>query len=111
MPSADVTLTPTGAMSRESPRMSLRLSGYKIFRSNAADASKVENEVLYEVADHAAVITLNAPECMNTISGPMLNDLARLLTEANEDMNVRVVILTGKGRAFCAGLDLRKECG
>jgi enoyl-CoA hydratase/carnithine racemase len=66
-------------------------------------------EVLYEVADHIATITLNAPERMNTISGPMLNDLARLLTEANEDKNVRVVILTGKGRAFCAGLDLRKE--
>ena len=62
------------------------------------------NEVLYEVADHIATITLNAPERMNTISGPMLNDLARLLTEANEDRNVRVVILTGKGRAFCAGL-------
>ncbi|MET4169311.1 enoyl-CoA hydratase/carnithine racemase [Bradyrhizobium sp. LA6.1] len=67
------------------------------------------NEVLYEVADHIAVITLNAPERMNTISGPMLNDLARLLTEANEDRNVRVVIFTGKGRAFCAGLDLRQE--
>ncbi|WP_038947747.1 enoyl-CoA hydratase/isomerase family protein, partial [Bradyrhizobium genomosp. III] len=67
------------------------------------------NEVLYEVADHIATITLNAPERMNTISGPMLNDLARLLTEANEDKDVRVVILTGKGRAFCAGLDLRKE--
>ena len=37
------------------------------------------NEVLYDVADHIAVITLNAPERMNTISGPMLNDLTRLL--------------------------------
>ena len=73
------------------------------------DAAGTTNEVLYAVADHIATITLNAPERMNTISGPMLNDLARLLTEANEDKNVRVVILTGKGRAFCAGLDLRKE--
>ena len=78
--------------------------------SDAAGASKVEaKEVLYEVADHVAVITLNAPERMNTISGPMLNDLARLLTKANEDTAVRCVILTGKGRAFCAGLDLRRE--
>lgn len=69
----------------------------------------ITSEVLYTVADHIATIMLNAPERMNTISGPMLNDLARLLTEANEDRNVRVVILTGKGRAFCAGLDLRKE--
>jgi len=67
------------------------------------------NEVLYEVADHIAVITLNAPERMNTISGPMLNDLTRLLIAANEDRDVRCVILTGNGRAFCAGLDLRKE--
>jgi enoyl-CoA hydratase/carnithine racemase len=67
------------------------------------------NEVLYDVADHIAVITLNAPERMNTISGPMLNDLTRLLVRANEDRDVRCVILTGNGRAFCAGLDLRKE--
>ncbi len=67
------------------------------------------SEVLYDVADHIAVITLNAPERMNTISGPMLNDLTRLLVGANEDRDVRCVILTGNGRAFCAGLDLRKE--
>ncbi len=74
-------------------------------------AGKVEaREVLYEVADHIAAITLNAPERMNTISGPMLNELARLLTEANEDPQVRCVILTGKGRAFCAGLDLVRAC-
>ena len=67
------------------------------------------SEVLYDVDDHIAVITLNAPERMNTISGPMLNDLTRLLIRANEDPAVRCVILTGNGRAFCAGLDLRKE--
>jgi enoyl-CoA hydratase/carnithine racemase len=67
------------------------------------------DEVLYDVADHIAVITLNAPERMNTISGPMLNDLTRLLIRTNEDRDVRCVILTGNGRAFCAGLDLRKE--
>ena len=66
------------------------------------------DEVLYEVADHIAVITLNAPERMNTISGPMLNQLTRLL-KADEDRDVRCVILTGNGRAFCAGLDFRKE--
>ena len=65
--------------------------------------------MLYDVADHIAVITLNAPKRMNTISGPMLNELTRLLIRANEDRDVRCVILTGNGRAFCAGLDLRKE--
>lgn len=64
------------------------------------------DEVLYEVADGVAVITLNRPERMNTISGPMLAQLSQLLLKANADKAVRVVILTATGRAFCAGLDL-----
>jgi enoyl-CoA hydratase/carnithine racemase len=63
-------------------------------------------EVLYKVADAIATITLNRPERMNTISGPMLAGLTELLLKANADPDVRVVILTGAGRAFCAGLDL-----
>jgi enoyl-CoA hydratase/carnithine racemase len=69
----------------------------------SADASA---EVLYAVADHIATITLNRPERMNTISGPMLNQLSQALLDADKDPEVRVVILTGTGRAFCAGLDL-----
>jgi enoyl-CoA hydratase/carnithine racemase len=64
------------------------------------------DEVLYEAADGVAVITLNRPERMNTISGPMLAQLTELLLKANADREVRCVILTGTGRAFCAGLDL-----
>src|SRR5580698_122645 len=63
-------------------------------------------EVLYATADHVATITLNRPERMNTISGPMLRQLTERLLEADADRDVRVVILTGTGRAFCAGLDL-----
>ena len=63
-------------------------------------------EVLYEVADHVATITLNRPERMNTISRPMLAQLSQSLLAADRDPEVRVVILTGAGRAFCAGLDL-----
>ena len=66
------------------------------------------NEVLYEVSDHIATITLNAPERMNTISGPMLARLSQCLIDANEDPQVRCIILTGTGKAFCAGLDLRQ---
>jgi enoyl-CoA hydratase/carnithine racemase len=66
------------------------------------------SEVLYEVSDHIATITLNAPERMNTISRAMLNALSEALLRANEDTAVRCVILTGAGRAFCAGLDLRE---
>lgn len=63
-------------------------------------------DVLYEVADGVATLTLNRPERMNTISGPMLDSLASLLTRADKDPEVRCVVLTGTGRAFCAGLDL-----
>ena len=63
-------------------------------------------EVLYEAADGIAVITLNRPERMNAISGPMLAKLSQDLLKANADPKVRVVILTGAGRAFCVGLDL-----
>jgi enoyl-CoA hydratase/carnithine racemase len=63
-------------------------------------------EVLYAVEDGIAILTLNRPERMNTISGPMLAQLTELLLKANADKDVRVVLLTGTGRAFCAGLDL-----
>ena len=68
--------------------------------------AEVTPEVLYEVSEGIATLTLNRPERMNTISGPMLNLLTKLLIKANEDPAVRVVILTATGRAFCAGLDL-----
>src|SRR5436190_1853879 len=66
-------------------------------------------EVLYEVADHVATITLNAPQRMNTISGAMLGDLSARLLEADTDRVVRCIVLTGAGRAFCAGLDLTAQ--
>lgn len=71
-----------------------------------ASSSAVEPEVLYEVSDGIATITLNRPERMNTISRPMLDLLAELLLKADGDPAARVVILTAKGRMFCAGLDL-----
>ncbi|MFM7536340.1 MAG: enoyl-CoA hydratase/isomerase family protein [Acidimicrobiales bacterium] len=67
------------------------------------------DEVLYDVADHIATITLNAPGRMNTISGPMLDALSDRLIEADRDREVRVIVLTGAGRAFCAGLDLAAQ--
>ncbi|WEK41871.1 MAG: enoyl-CoA hydratase-related protein [Candidatus Sphingomonas colombiensis] len=63
-------------------------------------------DVRYDVADGVATITLDRPERMNTISGPMLDQLTALLVRANADAEARVVVLTGTGRAFCAGLDL-----
>jgi len=72
----------------------------------AKPAAQAAAEVLYEAADGIATITLNRPERMNAISGPMLAALSDYLLKANADPKVRVVILTGAGRAFCVGLDL-----
>jgi enoyl-CoA hydratase/carnithine racemase len=66
-------------------------------------------EVLVDVSDHVATITLNAPERMNTISGPMLDTLSSSLVAADRDADVRAIVITGAGRAFCAGLDLRAQ--
>lgn len=74
--------------------------------SQALKQDHAAAEVLYEVRDQIATITLNRPERMNTISAAMLDLLSRHLLDADKDPSVRVVILTGTGRAFCAGLDL-----
>ena len=72
---------------------------------------RIMTEVLYSVADYIGSITLNAPERLNTISGVMLDELSARLLEADRDRNVRVIVLTGAGRAFCAGLDLQAQAG
>ena len=69
------------------------------------------SEVLYEVADHVATITLYAPDRMNTISGSMLEELSEQLLRADRARDVRCIVLTGAGRAFCAGLDLAAQMG
>jgi len=63
-------------------------------------------ELIAEREGDILILTFNRPERMNAISGPMLGAFSRILTEANRDNSVRVVILTGRGRGFCAGLDL-----
>ncbi|MEX2207117.1 MAG: enoyl-CoA hydratase-related protein [Myxococcota bacterium] len=65
------------------------------------------SELLYEKDGPIATLTLNRPERMNTISGPMLAELSEKLLTASADRDVRAIILTGSGRAFCAGLDLQ----
>jgi len=69
------------------------------------------SEVLYEVSEHIATITLNAPERLNTISGDMLNELSEQLLRGDRDRSVRCIVLTGAGKAFCAGLDLAAQMG
>ena len=65
--------------------------------SAAVETIQKSDEVLYEVSDAIATLTLNRPERLNTISGPMLARLTQLLIKANEDPEVRVIVLTGTG--------------
>lgn len=66
-------------------------------------------ELLLDQSDHILTITFNRPDKLNTISGPMLGGLSKALQEANVDRDVRAVIITGAGRGFCAGLDLKAQ--
>ena len=67
------------------------------------------NDVLFEKDGHVATITLNRPDRMNAISGEMLGGLSDRLRECDEDVDTRCIILTGAGRGFCAGLDLKDQ--
>jgi 2-(1,2-epoxy-1,2-dihydrophenyl)acetyl-CoA isomerase len=64
------------------------------------------DELTYEVADRVATITLNRPEKLNPFTGPMLDAWTDALVEAQRDDGVHVVVVTGAGRAFCAGGDV-----
>ena len=62
--------------------------------------------VLYGVDDGVAVVTLNRPEAMNAWTPQMSDELSIVMGLADTDDSVRAVVLTGAGRAFCAGADL-----
>ena len=65
-----------------------------------------EQKILYTREDGIGIITINRPEKMNAITDDMLADLTNILNEATLDNEVRVVIITGNGRAFCGGTDV-----
>ncbi len=60
-----------------------------------------------ELEDHILVVTMNRPEARNALSGEMLAIMQQAWERANDDPEVRVVILTGAGGYFCAGADLK----
>jgi len=68
-------------------------------------------DLLYEKDGAIATITLNRPEALNAISLPMLSSLSKALRDADADESIRVIVVTGAGRGFCAGLDLKVMFG
>jgi enoyl-CoA hydratase/carnithine racemase len=63
-------------------------------------------EVLYQVSDRVATVTLNRPDKLNAFTPRMRDELINSFERADADDGVRAVIVTGAGRAFCAGADL-----
>ncbi len=63
--------------------------------------------LVHELADGVATITLNRPESLNALNATMRRELLAALTAARRDDGTRAVVITGAGRGFCAGADLR----
>ncbi|MFG3252798.1 enoyl-CoA hydratase/isomerase family protein [Streptomyces sp. NPDC048172] len=69
----------------------------------------MSDTVLYEVTDGLATITLNRPEAMNALNNATKDALRDTLRQAADDDGIRAVLLTGSGRAFCVGQDLKEH--
>jgi len=67
--------------------------------------------VLYELDGHVATITYNRPDALNAINGEMRADLNAAFARFRDEEDAWVAIVTGKGRAFCSGADMRDGAG
>lgn len=67
--------------------------------------------IIYTKESHVATITLNRPDNFNAFHDPMLLEWADAIENAKRDDDVRVVIITGAGRGFCSGMDVRAAAG
>jgi enoyl-CoA hydratase len=75
--------------------------------SESTESTEPFTTLLYEVSGRTASITLNRPERLNAIVGTMPGEIRRAVERANDDPEVHVIVLTGAGRSFCAGYDLK----
>lgn len=66
----------------------------------------MEEAVLFSVENHVATITLNRPKSLNSMNDKLIDGLHEALDRAEQDEEIRCVVLTGSGKAFCAGGDL-----
>jgi enoyl-CoA hydratase/carnithine racemase len=68
-------------------------------------------EIIYTVEDYIATITLNRPETLNAFSDTMIDEWVDAIEAAKRDPKVRVLVVTGAGRGFCSGMDVRRAAG
>src|SRR6058998_2162018 len=72
------------------------------------ETSRMDN-VRYELDGHVATITYNRPEALNAVNGDLRRDLNQAFARFRDEEDAWIAIVTGAGRAFCAGADLRGE--
>src|SRR5437762_13422793 len=72
-------------------------------------ASSGESTVLVETSGRVAVLMLNRPSVLNAFNEVLLSELTQALRDAERNPDVGAVIITGAGRAFCAGQDLQSR--
>jgi 2-(1,2-epoxy-1,2-dihydrophenyl)acetyl-CoA isomerase len=77
--------------------------------TDAAPGDAAPDDVLVAVREGVATITLNRPAALNSLTIPMKERLLAVLLELAADASVRAIVLTGAGRAFCAGQDLKER--
>ncbi|MDO8472893.1 MAG: enoyl-CoA hydratase/isomerase family protein [Dehalococcoidia bacterium] len=70
---------------------------------------KENTEIIYKKDGEVASIVLNRPEVLNALNQPLMRQLSDALQDAESDPGIRVVVISGAGRAFCAGQDLRER--
>jgi enoyl-CoA hydratase/carnithine racemase len=65
-------------------------------------------DIIYNKEGYIATITLNRPERMNAFTSAMISSISQVLQDADDDEQIRVIVVTGAGRGFSAGLDLKE---
>src|SRR5665213_2794230 len=75
--------------------------------SEEVSTNMAYEQIQYDVADYIATITLNRPDRLNAWTPVMESEVFDAMQKADTDDKVRVVILTGAGRGFCAGADMQ----
>lgn len=68
-------------------------------------------EIIYEVKDYIGTITLNRPESLNAFTDTLLGEWVDAIESAKADPNVRVLVVTGAGRGFCSGMNVKAAAG
>src|SRR5437868_13587146 len=75
-------------------------------RNGSKETPMAYETIKYEVSEQILTITLNRPDKLNAFTGQMQQELIAALDAADEDDDIRAIIVTGAGRGFCAGADL-----